>query len=361
MTTESGNHYRERVSDLLRWGSTVLTPLSAILLALLLLSALLLAAGREPVSTLWAISVGAFGSIGGLTETLTRMTPLLLCALAAGIPAKAGLFNIGGEGQLYCGAIGATAILIYLPGLPHSLTIPAMVLAAMTAGALWAAIPGILRGALKVNEVLVSLMLNYVAVYLVEHLVHGPWKDSSALGWPYSLSFPGWAVLPTLGNSNVHLGLLFGLIATCLVYFLIKYTVWGFSIRVIESSPRTAYYSAIRVTGYLVILMALGGAMAGLAGLGEVSVIQGRLKSGISPGYGYTGFLVAWLARKNLLAMVFVSFVVGGFYSGADALQLTAGLPAATVDIFMGLVFLAFLVDEYLRTRSEAGKRLRVV
>jgi ABC-type uncharacterized transport system permease subunit len=360
MTTESTN-YQGRAGALLRWASTGLTPLWAILLALAILSSLLLATGREPLSTLWAICIGAFGSMGGLTETLTRMTPLLLCALAAGIPAKAGLFNIGGEGQLYCGALGATATIIYLPWLPHWLTIPVMIIAAMAGGALWGAIPGILRGALRVNEVLVSLMLNYVAVFLIEHLVHGSWKDPSALGWPYSLSFPSWAVLPTLGNSNVHLGLLLGLVATCLFYFLIKNTTWGFSIRVIESSPRTAYYSGIRVGAYMVVLMALGGAMAALAGLGEVSVIQGRLKSGISPGYGYTGFLVAWLARKNLIAMVFVSFIVGGFYSGADALQLTAGLPSATVDIFMGLVFLAFLVDEYLRTRRQAGMKVRVV
>jgi simple sugar transport system permease protein len=289
------------------------------------------------------------------------MTPLLLCALAAGIPAKAGLFNIGGEGQLYCGAVGATAIVIYAPWLPHALTIPTMIITAMAAGALWGAIPGILRGWLRVNEVLVSLMLNYVAIFLVEHLVHGSWKDPSALGWPYSQSFPSWAVLPTLKNSNVHLGLLLGLVATCLVYFLVKNTVWGFSVRVIESNPRAANYIGIRVGVYMVVLMAIGGAMAALAGLGEVSVIQGRLKSGISPGYGYTGFLVAWLARKNLVAMVFVSFIVGGFYSGADALQLTAGLPSATVDIFMGLIFLAFLVDEYLRTPRQAGLKARVV
>jgi simple sugar transport system permease protein len=228
-----------------------------------------------------------------------------------------------------------------------------MILLAALGGAVWGFIPGLLRGWLKVNEVLVSLMLNYVAIFLVEHLVHGSWKDPSALGWPYSISFPGWAVLPTLGNTNVHIILPLGVGVIALVYLLLRSTVWGFSIRVIEANLQTAYYARINVGYYIVALMAFGGAIAALAGLGEVSVIQGRLKTGISPGYGYTGFLVAWLARRNLIAIVPVAFLVGGFYSGADALQLLAGLPAATVDIFMSLIFLAFLVDEFLRRRRQ--------
>jgi general nucleoside transport system permease protein len=332
-----------------RWVRLVAPPIFAFAVAIVLMIALLYAAGRDPVSTLWSIGVGGFGSVGGIKETITRMTPLLLCALAAGIPAKAGLFNIGGEGQLYIGAISATAVVIYLSWLPHWLIIPAMILFAFLGGALWGFIPGILRGWLRVNEVLVSLMLNFVAIALVEHLVHGIWKDPSALGWPYSVAFPEWAVLPTLGNSNIHLGLLLGLVAIALVYLLLRRTTWGFSVRVIEANSQTARHVGIPVGVYVIALMALGGAMAALAGLGEVSVIQGRLKIGISPGYGYTGFLVAWLARKNMLAILPVAFLVGGFYSGADALQLLAGLPSSTVDIFMGLIFLAFLVDEYLR------------
>jgi ABC-type uncharacterized transport system permease subunit len=337
--------------DAQRWARTTAAPMAAFLAALVLMILLLYAAGRNPFSTLWSIGIGGFGSIQGIKETITRMTPLLLCALAAGIPAKAGLFNIGGEGQLHIGAISATAVVIYLSWLPHSLVIPCMILFAVLGGAFWGFIPGFLRGSLGVNEVLVSLMLNFVAIALVEHLVHGPWKDPSALGWPYTISFPEWAVLPTFGKSNIHLGLLLGLGVIALVYFLIRRTIWGFSVRVVEANSQAARHVGIRVGVYVVVLMALGGAMAALAGLGEVSVIQGRLKMGISPGYGYTGFLVAWLARKNMLAILPVAFLVGGLYSGADALQLLAGLPSSTVDIFMGLIFLAFLVDEYLRSQ----------
>jgi len=336
-------------------------PLAAVVIALVILSLFLYAAGRDPFVTLWSIMSVAFGSAQGLTETLTRMTPLLLCALAAAIPAKAGLFNIGGEGQLHIGALAATAVVIYLPWLPHWAVIPAMILLALIGGALWGVIPGILRGWLSVSEVLVSLMLNYVAIFLIEHLVHGPWKDPSALGWPYSISFPQWAVLPTFGNTNVHLILLLGIAAIVLIHFLLRSTTWGFSTRVIEANPKTAYYVRIKVGYYLVALMAVGGAMAALAGLGEVSVIQGRLKTGISPGYGYTGFLVAWLARKNLIAIIPVAFIVGGFYSGADALQLMAGLPSSTVDILMSLIFLSFLIDEFLRQRYHRVAERRVL
>lgn len=322
--------------------------LAPLLAATILMAILLYAVGKDPVSIFWAVVVSGFGSSLGLTETITRMTPIFLCALAVAIPAKAGLFNIGGEGQLHCGAIAATALVLYIPWLPHFMVIPSMILVAMVGGALWGMIPGILRARLQVNEILVSLMLNYVAIYIVEHLVHGSWKDPEASGWPYSAPFPEWAVLPTFDQSNIHLGLLLGFVAVGLAYLVLRYTTWGFSLRVIEANPRTAKYVNVHTARYIVILMAVGGAMAALAGLGEVSVIQQRLRPGLSPGYGYTGFLVAWLARNNPLAIVPVAFLVGGLYSGADALQLTAGLPSATVDIFVGLTFLTFLVGESL-------------
>ena len=208
--------------------------------------------------------------------------------------------------------------------------------------------PGLLRARLGVNEVLVGLMLNYVAIFFVEYLVHGPWKDPSALGWPYSVQFPASAVLPTWAASNVHVGLLIGIVFAVAAWLLLRTTVWGFALRVIEANPRTARYGGIDVAGYLVVMMLIGGAIAAIAGLGEVSVIQGRLRSGLSPGYGYTGFVVAWLAGNRLLAIIPISVLIGGLYAGADAIQLNAKLPSATGDIFMGLVFLAFLLSAAL-------------
>lgn len=336
-----------------RWDRQRVFAMVSLLAAPLLMAILLRAVGKNPVAIFWAVIVSGFGNPLGLTEAITRMTPIFLCALAVAIPTRAGLYNIGGEGQLHCGAIAATAVVLYVPWLPHFMMIPFIIVVAMIGGALWGIIPGLLRARFQVNEILVSLMLNYVAIFFVEHLVHGQWKDPNALGWPYSAPFPEWAVLPTLGKSNIHLGILLGFVAVGMVYFIWQYTTWGRSIRLIEANPRTARYAHINAAKYIVILMAVGGAMAALAGLGEVSVIQNRLRPGISPGYGYTGFLVAWLARNNPVAIILVAFFVGGLYSGADALQLTAGLPASTVDIFVGLAFLTFLVGESLwRTRG---------
>ena len=337
-----------------RWDRSRVLALASLLATPLLMAILLRAVGKNPVSIFWAVIVSGFGSSLGLTEAITRMTPIFLCALAVAIPAKAGLFNIGGEGQLHCGAIAATTLVLYAPWLPHFMTIPVMILVAMVGGALWGMIPGLLRARFQVNEILVSLMLNYVAIFVVEHLVHGPWKDPDAFGWPYSAPFPQWAVLPTFGKSNIHLGILLGFVAVGIVYLISLYTTWGVSLRLIEANPNNARYGGINVAKYIVILMIVGGAMAALAGLGEVSVIQGRLRPGISPGYGYTGFLVAWLARNNPIAIIPVAFFVGGLYSGADALQLTAGLPSSTVDIFVGLAFLTFLIGESLwRTKAS--------
>lgn len=325
----------------------------AILLATIAFGLLMWASGKNPFETLWAVLHGAFGTTFGLKQSLITATPLLLCGLAAALPAKAGLFNIGGEGQLYFGATTATGVVLAAPWLPHRMAIPVLIAVSMLGGAVWGLWPGLLRAYLKVNEILVSLMLNFIAILLMQYLVHGPWKDPSALGWPYSIEFPSWDVLPRLPGSNIHLGLLLGLVFAVLTYFVLRMTTWGFSTRIIEASPATARYAGVRINAYVIALMMLGGAMAGLAGLGEVSVIQGRLRPGLSPGYGYTGFLVAWLADNHILWLIPVSIFVGGLYAGADAVQLRAGLPSTMADIFMGLVFAGFLVRTSLRERLK--------
>lgn len=334
-------------------GRKALLPIASILTALLLLSLLLLVTGKDPITTIGAILRDAFGSALGIRETLVRATPLLLCALGTAIPARGGLFNIGTEGQLHLGAVAATIVALHAPWIPDELVVPAMILAAMLAGALYGALPGILRGFFHVNEVLVCLMLNYVGVFLVEYLVHGPWKDPSALGWPYTASFPEAAVLPQWGDTNVHFGLLLGIIGSLVFFLFMVTTVWGFSVKVLEANPTTARYLRINVALYIVILMAIGGACAALAGMGEVSVVQGRLRPGISPGYGYTGFIISWLSGHNPLLIIPVAILIGGIYSGADALQLTAGLPSATADILMGIVFFTFLLSGYFQERRK--------
>jgi simple sugar transport system permease protein len=275
----------------------------------------------------------------------------MLCALAVAVPARAGIFNIGGEGQLHLGAIAATAVALNSGTDSAFVIIPCMVLAACLAGALWALIPALLKAVLNVNEVLVGLMFNYVGILLVEHLVHGPWKDPSALGWPYSALFSDAAILPRWGYTNVHLGLALALIAAVCLWFVMARTTFGFSIRIIEANPAVARSVGVRIRLWILVTMMIGGALAALAGMGEVSVIQGRLRPDLSPGYGYIGFLISWLAGHRFLAIVPTAIVIGGLYSGSDALQLSAGLPSSTVDILLGLVFIGVLLSNPLRRR----------
>jgi len=310
---------------------------------LVVLSVLLWSVDREIAPTLSALLRNGFGDRLALTETLVRMTPLLLCALAVAIPAKAGLFNIGAEGQLHAGAIGASGVALFASFLHPVALLPTMMLVAALAGCLWGVIPGWLRGRWGVNEVLVGLMLNYVAILAVQHLVHGPWKDLSALGWPYTARFAASAKLPTLGATNVHLGLALGIAGCGLGWVLLRSTTWGVSLRVIGQAPRAARHLELPLVRHIAVVLAVGAIFAALAGLGEVSVVQGRLRPGISAGYGYSGFLISWLVGNHLLLLIPAAFVVAGLYSGADALQLTAGLPSATADVFVGLVFVAAL------------------
>ena len=335
----------------------IYSAVAGILLTVGLFVIMMLCYGKNPFLTLEAIFYGAFGTAFGLKETLTRATPLLLCGLAAAIPIRAGIFNIGAEGQLYFAAIMATAVVIKMLWLPHSLVIPVMIVVSLLAGAIWALFTAVFRTYFKVNEILVGLMLNFIAILLMEYLVYGAWRDPSALGWPYSVAFPEWAILPKFSGSNIHLGLLFGICFSVLMYFVLRLTKWGFTIRVIEANLATARYIGINTNRYVLILMMLGGALAGLAGLGEVSVVQGRLRSSLSPGYGYTGFLIAWLAGNHVLWIIPICILVGGLYAGADAVQLTAGLPSAMTDVFMGLVFIGFMVSLYLRDKQSNAER----
>jgi len=307
--------------------------------------------GANPIRTFIAILFGAFGNSTCFIETLTRATPIIFCALAVSLPARTGIFNIGGEGQLYLGAVGATLVALKCTNLPIPFSILAMSITAAIFGGLWASIPAFLKVVWNVNEVLVALMLNYVAIFMVEYLVHGPWRDPSAIGWPYSARFSDAMVLPTYGTTNLHIGLIIAFTIAILLSLVMKYSTVGFSMKIIEANPSVAKNITLRISHYLWFSMFLGGAIAAMAGIGEVSVIQGRLRPGISPGYGYAGFLVAWLSSHRFAFIIPVSVLIGGLYSGADELQLTAGLPSATADILMGMVFIGFLIGNHLYDR----------
>jgi simple sugar transport system permease protein len=289
---------------------------------------------------------GAFGDSFSISETLVTATPIMLCALGVAVAGWLGLMNVGVEGQLYLGAIGATIIPLSMPNLPMWQMLILMFFSACIAGAFWSGVPAILRIWLGVSEVIVSLLMNYVAILLVEFLIHGPWLDPTSSSWPQTIAFPDSAQLPHLGIGRVHLGLLFGVGISLAFALLLPSTRAGFISRVIGQNPNAAEHAHYPLKRYQLIAMLLSGAIAAIAGFGQVSAIEGRLRSGLSPGYGYTGFLVCWLARHNPIAIIIVSILIGGLLSGADSLQLSAKLPFATVNILQGMIFFCLLASE---------------
>jgi ABC-type uncharacterized transport system permease subunit len=328
---------------------SALVPILSILLALLLGGALLLVSGHDPIAIYAAMFNGAFGSENGLAETLVKTIPLLLTALGVAIAFRMLLWNIGAEGQLHLGAIFATGTALYLiPWAPAFLMIPAMVVAGFIGGALWGLIPGFLRAYFKVNEIITSLMLNYVAILFSEYLVYGPWKNPQGFGFPGTPPFPEAAWLPRLGTTRVHLGLLFGLIAAAILFVILRRTLWGYEIRVIGENERAARYAGMNIARNILLVMLLSGGLAGIAGMSEVAGIAHQLQRNLSPGYGYTAIIVAWLAKLNPWAVVLVSFLFAGLLVGGDQLQISMGLPSAIAPMLQGTILFFLLGGEIL-------------
>ncbi|HEX9989751.1 MAG TPA: ABC transporter permease [Chloroflexia bacterium] len=328
---------------------TLLLPILSVLMALLLGGIVLLAAGHDPLAIYSAMFGGAFGSQHGIAETLVKTIPLLLTALGVSIAFRMLLWNIGAEGQLYFGAIFATGTALYLlPGAPSFLIIPAMIMSGFVGGALWGLIPGFLRAYLKVNEIITSLMLNYVAILFSEYLVHGPWKNPQGFGFPGTATFPDAAWLPRLLPTRVHLGLLFGIIAAAVLFVILRRTVWGYEIRVIGENERAARYAGMNIARNILLVMAISGGLAGIAGMSEVAGVAHQLQRNLSPGYGYTAIIVAWLAKLNPWTIVLVSVLFAGLLVGGDQLQITMGLPAAIAPMLQGTILFFILGGEIL-------------
>ena len=316
----------------------------ALVLAMAALALALSVISGNPLPVLFSILQGAFGSWFGFSETLLRIVPVLLCALAAAVPAEAGLINIGGEGQLLLGAIGAVIATYLAPNIPIPLGIVLMVLLGVLSGALWGAIPGVLRARFGTTEALVSLFLNYVAFQLLQYLVHGPMRDPASMGWPMSKPLPPGLTVGGIGGTRIHSGLFVAIVLAAVFLITIRYTRAGIELRAVGLSPKTSENVKIPVARVLLISMVIGGALAGLAGYYEIASVQHRLRTEISLGYGYSGFLVAWMSRGNLWLILPLSVLVAGLISSAESLQIETGLPSATADFVQGMLLLFVLV-----------------
>jgi len=316
---------------------TVAVPLVAVVLALLFCAVFLALTGRHPFELYAAMASGALGSAYGLSETTVKAIPLMLCGLGVAVAYRMQLWNIGAEGQFYLGAFAATWLPLTFPGLPAYIMLPTMVALGAAAGALWAMGPAYLRVKWRVNEIITTLMLNYVGILLVNYFVYGPWRDPKGFNFPLTAEFPKAALLPTFGDSRIHVGLLMALALVVLFIVIFRNSRWGYEIKVIGASERAARYAGMDIKRNMFLVMALSGAICGLAGMNEVSGIAGRLQPGLSPGYGYTAIIVAWLARLNPVAIVLVAGMFGALQVGGYIVQ-TYGVPASVAAMIQGAV-----------------------
>jgi simple sugar transport system permease protein len=273
--------------------------------------------------------------------------------LACSIAFRMKLWNIGAEGQFFLGAFGASAVVLtplLPPTTPAWIFIPAMMLAGMAAGALWGFIPGFLKARYNVNEIITTLMLNYIAVAWNNFFIFAVWSDA---GFQMSRVFPktAWlprltdfaAIWPPLGGLTTHLGLVFGLIAAAVVWFLIYRSRWGYEIRLIGDNPRAAQYAGLSITRNTVLVMMASGALAGLAGMSEITGVVHRLQGAISPGYGFTGIIVAWLAKLNPFAVVIVSILFGALILAGREIQ-----PSGVPKMIQGIILVCLIASDFL-------------
>lgn len=320
---------------------------SAALIAFAVGCIIFISLGVNPVTAYLAMFKGVFGSLHSFSEVLVKATPLIFTGLAVAVAAVMMLWNIGAEGQLIWGGIFAAGTALFLfPEAPALFVIPAVLTAAALGGMLWALIPAALKAKYNVNEILTTLLLNYVAIIYMEHLFYGPWRDPAGFGFPGTAQLPEAAQLFRFVATRVSLGFPIALACAVLLFFLLNKSSWGYQVRVIGNEQRAARYAGFNVTGKTLAVMALSGALAGIAGMVEVCGIHHRLQTGLAVGYGYDGIIVAWLARLNPLAVPFAAILLGALFVGGEQLQSVLGLPSTISLILEGALLFGLFAGQ---------------
>ncbi len=331
----------------LGWAGLALGPLFVFAL-------FLLAVGADPVETYRTMLLSSLGDWYGLSEVWLRATPFVLTGLATALPAQARLVNVGAEGQMAMGAL-ATAALGALLGdkLPMPLALAALLAAGALGGLVWAGVAGFLRTYLRLNETISTLLLNYVATLVVAYFVHGLLKDPDSFNWPFSPPLADSARLLTVGGTRLHWGVLLAPTAAFLVWYLLTRTFWGLRWRAVGGNPQAARRAGLDVARIQLVIFLLAGALAGMAGMIEVAGVEGRLRPTTAMGYGYVGFLAAWMAGHHPLWLLGSSLLLAVIAVSGDALQITAGLPSSSVNVLMALVLVGVLARGTLFRRSS--------
>ncbi|MFL5818798.1 MAG: ABC transporter permease [Conexibacter sp.] len=333
----------------------VAVPIVAIAGGLLFGALVLLLGGHSVGDAYSAMWEASFGTSSGFEQTLVRATPLIITGLAVTITLRMNVWNVGVEGQMALGAIGATFVAFHLGGLSSLWLLSAMFIGGGIAAAGWALIAAVPRAAVGLNETITTLFLNYIGLLLLSALITGPWKDPTVVGFAYSRPLPTQAVLPSIGSTGVTVGFLIALGVVTVVWWLLDRTRTGFSLSIAGGNIRAARYLGIGVGRRIVGVFLLSGFVGGLAGVIQLTAASGRLQDGLTGGYGYTGILVTFLARRRVAPTVLVAILFAGLLVGAAALQST-GIPSSIAQIVQAMIIIFVLAGEVLgRYRLRSG------
>ena len=330
----------------LGWGSCLVF-LGAVAVSLLVSGLLLSIQGKPAVKGIVLLIQSAYFSSWAVEDCLIKAVPIFLCSLGVSIAFRLQIWNIGAEGQYAMGAIGATWAALTFSHLPGVSLLPIMFLAAGLLGAIWGFLPALFKVRLRANEIIVTLMLNYIGILLLDYLVYGPWKDPASFGFPMTKAFPPAAIVRSIGQTRLNWGILVCVAAGAAFWIFIKYTRLGFELRASGENPKAARYARIPYNGLVLFVMSISGALAGWAGLLEASANLNRLQPSIMAGYGYTAIVVAWLSQLNPLLIGIASFLLAGLRVGLETLQLDLQVPAAFGEILEGLILLTVLAGGF--------------
>jgi simple sugar transport system permease protein len=338
--------------------SAVVMPILAILLALAFGALIMAISGIRPLEGYQAIFRGAFGGPARIGVTVTKATPLILAGLGVALPLRCGLINLGAEGQVYIGAMTATLVAIALPNLPWAVHMPLVIAGGFAGGALWGAIPGWLRARLHLNEIITTIMLSYIAFWIVSYLVHGPMKDPAGGGYPWSIKMPESAVLPLIIKQyRINLGIVLALAAAAISHFLLWRTTFGFEMRAVGAGPLAARMAGINAERTTVLTFAIGGGLAGMAGMTEIMGVQFRLSDFFSPGFGWDGVVVAMAGQANPLGVVLIGLFFGALRNGSESASRSIGMPASISLMIQASTLLFVVASNSVVLRRALSRR----
>ena len=328
------------------WSSCLIL-FGALALSLALSAIMLALQDKPPVAAISILFKGAFGSLWAIQDCLIKAIPIFLCSLGVAIAFRLQIWNIGAEGQYALGAIGATWVALRFPDLPWFVILPGMLAMAFIAGGFWGFIPAILKLRMRANEIIVTLMLNYLAILFLDYLVYGPWKDPVSFGFPMTREFSASAIVGKIGNTGLNWGIILCFLSGVVVWIFFRYSRLGYELKASGENIRAARYAGLPYDRLVILVMVLSGALAGWAGFLEASATTNRLQPSIVVGYGYTAIVVAWIARLNPLYIAIASFLLAGLRVGLENLQLDLQVPAAFGGIMEGLILLTVLAGSF--------------